>query len=207
MWYTGKIRSPLRPGVTAVLAEQEFVLSLSCKSWLAGMPYIEVMNATAKQQESRKRNNRAAITFAVIILHDNYPEMTEDMLAEALDFADLRAFYDAVQWAAEQCVPLVASSLDISIPWLVSESRQVPLLLEEDFAAFGPDLERLMERPVLTEVDVVLRIMHTTMARRYADLTLPELSDGLTIPVLLALWPLFLQTSALVVGADPSSAN
>jgi hypothetical protein len=40
----GKIREPLRPGVTVNLAQQQFILPLSCRSWLAGLPYIEVMN-------------------------------------------------------------------------------------------------------------------------------------------------------------------
>jgi len=41
------------------------------------------------------------------------------------------------------------------------------------------------------------------MARRYDDLTRQELADGLTVPVLLKLWPLLLQTSALAIGGRP----
>jgi hypothetical protein len=124
MGYMGKIRAPLRPGLTVNLAQQEFALALSCKSWLAWFPYIKVMNKTASQGDD-ERNNRAAISFAAVVLRDNYPEMTEDLVAEALDLADLRAFYEAVRRAEEQRVPLIASSEGISIPWLAGESRLV----------------------------------------------------------------------------------
>ncbi len=148
----GRTRALLRPGVTVNLAQQEFILPLSCKSWLAGLPYIEVMNETASQGDD-ERNNRAAISFAAVVLRDNYPEITEGLVVNNLDVSDLRALYEAVQRAEEQGVtPLVASSEGITIPWSAGERRLVPLLVEDDFAAFGPEIEWLMTRPVLAEV-------------------------------------------------------
>lgn len=81
--------------MTAILGQQEFVLPLSYKSWLAGFPYVEVMNETASQGDD-ERNIRAAISFAAIVLQDNYPEITESIVADTFGLMDLRAFYDAV---------------------------------------------------------------------------------------------------------------
>ena len=45
---------------------------------------------------------------------------------------------------------------------------------------------------MLGDVTAVLGVLHAAIARKYADMTLENLADGLTVPVLLSLWPTLL---------------
>jgi hypothetical protein len=77
--------------------------------------------------------------------------------------------------------------------WYADESRSISLLAKVDFATFRPEIERTISRPMMEGVAVILKVVHAVMARKYADLTLSELADCLTLPVLLELWPMLLK--------------